>query len=458
MRSNALNLIFFFSTVFAATLTVTMTRLSNSIGAVTLSTTTLGSITGCHFHGTVQYCLDANGVEGSILPAPTSTKDAAQSYTGCHSHGTQTYCLDNSGEEVLFAAEGTESESEEENSSGNSTGGLNCHFHAGVEHCVGENESEESSGSCERVDRDYNIPLRIGLLFVILVTSALGSFGPILVSKLFTFDTNGIIITILKQFGTGVIISTAFVHLMTHAGLMWGSDCINLSYESTATAITMAGIFITFIIEYVVFRVTSSIPSKKLENESGISDAGKDDNIISERSLSMDNNNSNENIYYPNDSIRCSLLEAGIVFHSILIGVTLVVAGDSFFITLFIVIVFHQFFEGVSLGSRIVEMKRVKLWVKLVMALIYAIVTPLGMAIGIGVIHKFNGNDPSTIIALGTLDSFSAGILIWTGLVEMLFHDWFMGPLKNASMVKTSISMVALIAGIALMSLLGKWA
>lgn len=458
MRLNALSLLLFFSNVFAATVTVTRTRLSNSISAATPSTTSMGSITGCHFHGTVQYCLDASGVEGSILPAPSSTKDAPQSYTGCHSHGSQTYCLDDSGDEVLFAAEGAETGSEENSSSSGSSGGRNCHFHAGVEHCIGEDESEESSGSCERVDRDYNIPLRIGLLFVILVTSALGSFGPILVAKFFTFDTNGIIITILKQFGTGVIISTAFVHLMTHAALMWGNDCISLSYESTATAITMAGIFITFIVEYMVLRITSLRPSTTLGHENGASAVEKEDNIVSETSLSMEKTNTNESIYHPNDSVRCSLLEAGIVFHSILIGVTLVVAGDSFFITLFIVIVFHQFFEGVSLGSRIVEMKKVKLGVKLLMTLIYAIVTPLGMAIGIGVIHKFNGNDPSTIIALGTLDSFSAGILIWTGLVEMLFHDWFMGPLKNASMAKATMSMAALIAGIALMSLLGKWA
>ena len=37
------------------------------------------------------------------------------------------------------------------------------------------------------------------------------------------------------------------------------------------------------------------------------------------------------------------ILEAGIIFHSILIGITLVVTDDVYFITLFIVIVFHQF-------------------------------------------------------------------------------------------------------------------
>lgn len=54
--------------------------------------------------------------------------------------------------------------------------------------------------------------------------------------------------------------------------------------------------------------------------------------------------------------------------------------------------------------------------VKLLMAAAFALITPLGMAIGIGVLNKFNGNDPSTIIALGTLDSFSAGIFTL---------DWF---------------------------------
>ena len=39
--------------------------------------------------------------------------------------------------------------------------------------------------------------------------------------------------------------------------------------------------------------------------------------------------------------------------HRLVIGLTLVVAGDSFFLTLFVVILFHQVFEGLALGSRI---------------------------------------------------------------------------------------------------------
>lgn len=53
---------------------------------------------------------------------------------------------------------------------------VNCHFHAGVEHCVGAGGEESGAASCERRARDYNIPLRIGLIFAILASSAIGMF------------------------------------------------------------------------------------------------------------------------------------------------------------------------------------------------------------------------------------------------------------------------------------------
>jgi zinc transporter 1/2/3 len=142
------------------------------------------------------------------------------------------------------------------------------------------------------------------------------------------------------------------------------------------------------------------------------------------------------------------------------IGLTLVVAGDSFFLTLFAVILFHQMFEGIALGTCIAGLPSTKasFLQKSLMATAFALITPIGMAIGIGVLNHFNGNDPSTLIAIGTLDALSAGILAWVGLVEMLARDWLHGPLLNAGMVKTGAAMVALLAGMILMSVLGKWA
>lgn len=83
-----------------------------------------------------------------------------------------------------------------------------------LRHCVGAGESEGSSEpSCGIQTRDYDVPLRIGTLFVILVTSAIGVFAPMLLAKLPFAAINGVVMTIIKQFGTGIIIGTAFVHV-----------------------------------------------------------------------------------------------------------------------------------------------------------------------------------------------------------------------------------------------------
>lgn len=141
----------------------------------------------------------------------------------------------------------------------------------------------------------------------------------------------------------------------------------------------------------------------------------------------------------------------------LVIGLTLVVAADSGFITLFIVIVFHQIFEGFALGARIAMIPS-SFMRKAILGGAFAITTPIGMAIGIGVLSSFNGNDPSTLIAIGTLNAFSAGILLWVGVAEMWFVEWFHGPLAHAGPLKTGICFMSLVAGLVLMSFLGKWA
>ncbi|KAI0001536.1 Zip-domain-containing protein [Xylariaceae sp. FL0662B] len=437
------------------------------------------AVSDCHLHGTSAFCLYGSTELQVVVPS-TATSDIPATYTECHSHGDQSYCVgpDGSDVEVLgLTAEGSaedshgsseqpnssEQSSSPEPSSSSGSGGQNCHFHAGVEHCVGaEGESESSETKCSRQDRDYNIPLRIGLLFVILVTSFIGVAGPIFLKPVLPGKYQ-VVFVILKQFGTGVIIATAFVHLFTHATLMFTNECLGeLGYEATTAAIVMAGLFLAFIVEYASHRLAHKLWSRSQCND---------------------------------EVVGVVVLEAGIVFHSLLIGVTLVVASDSFFITLFVVILFHQMFEGIALGTRIASVgyyagggadhgshassddskgpsseepitaahrggsKSLSTLKKLLMAAVFAVITPVGMAIGIGVLQRFNGNDPSTLIALGTLDALSAGILVWVGLIEMWAGDWmFGGELANAGAAVTTCAGVGLVAGMALMSLLGKWA
>jgi solute carrier family 39 (zinc transporter), member 1/2/3 len=86
--------------------------------------------------------------------------------------------------------------------------------------------------------------------------------------------------------------------------------------------------------------------------------------------------------------------------------------------------------------------------------------TMLGMAIGIGVLNQFNGNDPSTIVTIGVLDGMSAGVLLWVGVVDMWSRDWVVsgGEMVDAGLIKVVVGLLSLMAGMIVMSVLGKWA
>ncbi|OOF95838.1 hypothetical protein ASPCADRAFT_405539 [Aspergillus carbonarius ITEM 5010] len=127
-------------------------------------------------------------------------------YTDCH-----LYCVDPDGNDVQILEEG-ESAQDQDQASEESSGehaGQNCHFHAGIERCVGAGESESggSTKSCGVQTRDYDIPMRIGTLVVVLVTSAIGAFLPMVVMKLPFPTSNSIGFTV-------IIVSTAFVHIV----------------------------------------------------------------------------------------------------------------------------------------------------------------------------------------------------------------------------------------------------
>lgn len=435
------------------------------------------AVTGCHAHGDEAFCFVGDEEYRIIVPA-TATGEVvvAPMYTGCHVHDRETFCFAADGSEIEVLV-GVDEEEEGHNHEEVShdpgdeeteeSSGENCHFHAGVEHCTGD-RILSGEVQCSRRDRDYNINLRVGLVFAMLATSFIGVALPIFLKPLLPGRFH-IVFTVLKQFGTGVIVATALIHLFTHASLMFSNECLGkLEYEAVTAAIVLAGLFIAFVVEYTTHRV-----ARKYWAASPHSD----------------------------DVVTVMVLEAGIIFHSLLVGLTLVVAGDSVFITLFVVIVFHQAFEGIALGTRIAsagrmiidnennasphsrrdskEMSEISgvegngmrspngggVWKplgmmkKLAMASAFAVVTPVGMAIGIGVLHQFNGNDPSTVIAIGTLDALSAGILIWVGVVEMWATDWmFGGELENAGAGTTLLAGFGLVAGFILMGLLGKWA
>jgi len=135
------------------------------------------------------------------------------------------------------------------------------------------------------------------------------------------------------------------------------------------------------------------------------------------------------------------ILEFGVIFHSVFVGLTLAVAGDEFK-TLYVVLVFHQTFEGLGLGSRLssIPWPKSKRWTPYVLGLGYALSTPIAIAIGLGVRYSYAPGSPTAIIINGVFDSISAGILIYTGLVELMAHEFMFSPSMQKASIKTVLS------------------
>ena len=138
------------------------------------------------------------------------------------------------------------------------------------------------------------------------------------------------------------------------------------------------------------------------------------------------------------------ILEFGVIFHSIFIGLTLAVAGDEFR-TLYVVLVFHQTFEGLGLGSRLAVVpwprrttragKKRMPWTPYLLAVGYGLTTPVAIAIGLGVREAYTPEGQTNLIVNGVFDSISAGILLYTGLVELMAHEFmFSGVMRRAEL------------------------
>jgi zinc transporter 1/2/3 len=181
------------------------------------------------------------------------------------------------------------------------------------------------------------------------------------------------------------------------------------------------------------------------------------------------------------------ILEFGVIFHSFITGITLAVSID--FIPLFLVLIFHQLFEGLGLGTRLAHLAIFKSprieaearakalesgnsalpqqlplprgyaffpWFG---ALAFALTLPLGVAVGLGVRNSYDANSPTANIVSGVFDAFSSGILLYTGLVELLAHEFlFSRAMREAPLGRVLYAGFCVMFGAALMSLLGRWA
>lgn len=91
------------------------------------------------------------------------------------------------------------------------------------------------------------------------------------------------------------------------------------------------------------------------------------------------------------------------------------------------------------------------------MTLLFALTTPLGIAIGIGISNVYDENSQKALIVEGIFNAASAGILIYMALVDLLAADFMTDRMQNSTRLQIG-SNLSLLLGAGLMSLLAMWA
>lgn len=332
---------------------------------------------------------------------------------------------------------------------------------------------------------DGRLGLRISSIFVILVGSTFGALFPVFARR---FGGQGGIpgwtFFIAKYFGSGVIIATAFIHLLAPAEKALTNECLTgpITEYSWVEGIILMTIIVLFFVELMVMRF-SRFGAGHVHDEEGHSHTQLENATPVDEEVQQSKNympgedhlgHSREHHDADDDAEKNTraiedymaqltsifILEFGIIFHSVFIGLTLAVSGAEF-TTLYIVLVFHQTFEGLGLGSRLalIPWPRSKRHTPYILGLAFGISTPIAIAIGLGVRQSYPPEGRTTLIVNGVFDSISAGILIYTALVELMAHEFmFSHSMRKAPIRDVLAAFILLCLGAALMALLGKWA
>lgn len=308
-------------------------------------------------------------------------------------------------------------------------------------------------------DDGYNLTLAIVSIFVLWVVSFAGAAYPLLL-KLSRHPYIVMSIRLGSFAGSGVMLATAFVHMLYTANENLSSNCLPESwldaYGPWAFLFACLTIIVLQTIDYVLYLfvkpvggnsrdgrdagnlvmddtevdrldkmesagvTTSGLSSRTVGNE-GISDASdckshtkcKDEDCNSRVLLGSSHKDK------PKGALLSNLIisEVSIGVHSLVIGLSLGLTGSSEFVALFVAIIFHQLLEGVALGSATAE-SGLGNRIVLLFATIYSITTPVGIAIGIAVRTSLDTSSPAMLYTVGILDSIAAGALIYLALAD----------------------------------------
>lgn len=406
----------------------------------------------------------------------------------------------------------------------------------------------------------YDFPLHVGAVFIVFFASIFGAGFPVVAKKVKWMKIPPKVFFFCKHFGTGVLIATAFVHLLPTAFASLTDPCLpdlfTDKYPAMPGVIMMGSLFVLFVIELWLNAKTGghshgSADGHEFNGQAaapGIQDAFNNpirriNSYDSERTMVRDekrgwvegsypvenfpfpNQNSemepksemppwfivfyeqyvrqrddmmsmiNRNMpaipgyaqqqapqqqqqqvqdssYFEDDvekavdplvlkkqSMQITLIEGGILFHSVFVGMTISITAEGFIILL-VAIVFHQMFEGLGLGTRIAEVPYPSnSWKPWALVVAFGTTAPIGQAIGLVTRGSYDPNSAFGLIIVGIFNAISSGLLIYAALVDLLAEDFLSEEANHRLTGKDKTkAFIYLLLGAAGMSIVGAFA
>ncbi|KAK4215241.1 Zinc/iron permease [Rhypophila decipiens] len=376
----------------------------------------------------------------------------------------------------------------------------------------------------------YNMGLHVFALFLVLVLSTTFCAIPIMSRGSDGSSRSGVgirkeILFHCQHFGTGVLLATAFVHLLPTAFTSLTDPCLphlySEGYRPLAGLIAMVSALVFVAIEsYLHLRgaghshesgdglptdstelreneasqslianaapISQSTPNQTSSGAPGsISGEEEPDHDVEGARLMSGNvgdpsqepnqrpfkadsrSGQGPDVIAPKSEeekkkleVQCLLLEAGILFHSVFIGMSLSVATGPSFVLFLGAIALHQCFEGVALGSRIAAIQHPNsAWKPWLMVLAFGLTTPIGQAIGLIVREFYDPMSQTGLLMVGFTNAISSGLLLFAGLHQLLAEDFLSDKsyttLRGGRRVRAFASVFG---GAALMALVGAFA
>ncbi|KAI6777244.1 hypothetical protein HG530_001189 [Fusarium avenaceum] len=210
-------------------------------------------------------------------------------------------------------------------------------------------------------------------------------------------------------------------------------------YDSSST---MPAWFVVFYEQYIRQRSEMMDMIQKTQYASQAAIDSKPSVEVTE-SFFDEENQAVDPAVYKKMATHITLLEGGILFHSVFVGMTIAMTTDGL-IVLLTAIMFHQMFEGLGLGSRIAAVPypkgSIRPWI-LVFA--FGCTAPIGQAIGIASRNSYDPEGELGLIMVGVFNSISSGLLIYAALVNLMVEDFLSEEAQHLMKKKDKIAAMA---------------